>query len=79
MLSDYFLLQSEYVLRIIIAGILGFLMNYIVYKKTDKTLMKYFSKEEVRSLLKECMERAMVLKVPLKVEVEEGKNWFQAK
>ena len=36
-------------------------------------------KEEVRSLLKECMERAMVLKVPLKVEVEEGKNWFQAK
>ena len=36
-------------------------------------------KEEVRKLLKECMERAMVLKVPLKVEVEEGKNWFQAK
>ena len=36
-------------------------------------------KEEVRELLKACMERAMVLKVPLKVEVEEGKNWYQAK
>ena len=36
-------------------------------------------KEEVKELLKTCMERAMVLKVPLKVEVEEGKNWFQAK
>ena len=36
-------------------------------------------KEEVKELLKTCMERAMVLKVPLKVEVEEGKNWYQAK
>ena len=35
-------------------GILGFLMNYIVYKKTDKTLMKYFSKEEV-DVIKETM------------------------
>ena len=36
-------------------------------------------KEEVKEILRTCMERAMVLKVPLKVEVEEGKNWFQAK
>ena len=36
-------------------------------------------KEEVKELLKTCMERAMTLKVPLKVEVEEGKNWYQAK
>ena len=36
-------------------------------------------KEEVKEILKTCMERAMVLKVPLKVEVEEGKNWYQAK
>ena len=36
-------------------------------------------KEEVKEILKTCMERAMILKVPLKVEVEEGKNWYQAK
>ena len=36
-------------------------------------------KEEVKEILKTCMERAMVRKVPLKVEVEEGKNWYQAK
>ena len=36
-------------------------------------------KDEVKDILKTCMERAMVLKVPLKVEVEEGKNWYQAK
>ena len=31
------------------------------------------SVDEVKDILKTCMERAMVLKVPLKVEVEEGK------
>ena len=36
-------------------------------------------KEEVKELLKTCMDRAMTLKVPLKVGVEEGKNWYQAK
>ena len=36
-------------------------------------------KEEVKIILKECMESAVKLKVPLNVEVEEGKNWYQAK
>ena len=36
-------------------------------------------KEEVKKILKECMESAANLKVPLNVEVEEGKNWYQAK
>lgn len=36
-------------------------------------------KEEVKKLLKECMESAATLSVPLIVEVEEGKNWYQAK
>ena len=35
--------------------------------------------EEVSKLLKECMESAAVLSVPLTVEVEEGNNWYQAK
>ncbi len=36
-------------------------------------------KEEVKKILKECMENAAKLNVPLIVEVEEGKNWYQAK
>lgn len=36
-------------------------------------------KEEVKKLLAECMEGAAELLVPLKVDVEEGKNWYQAK
>lgn len=43
-----------FIIMILSLGILGFLMNYIVYKKTDKTLMKYFSKEEV-DVIKETM------------------------
>ena len=36
-------------------------------------------KEEVKKILKECMESSASLSVPLIVEVEEGKNWYQAK
>ena len=36
-------------------------------------------KDEVRNLLKECMESSAKLSVPLNVDVEEGKNWYQAK
>ena len=36
-------------------------------------------KEEVAKLLKECMESATTLSVPLTVEVEEGNSWYQAK
>ena len=36
-------------------------------------------KEEVTKLLKECMESAAKLSVPLTVEVEEGNSWYQAK
>ncbi len=36
-------------------------------------------KEEVKQILKECMENSAKLNVPLNVEVEEGKNWYQAK
>lgn len=36
-------------------------------------------KEEVEKLLKECMEASAKLSVPLTVDVEEGKSWYQAK
>ncbi len=36
-------------------------------------------KEEVSKLLKECMESAAKLSVPLTVEVEVGNSWYQAK
>ena len=36
-------------------------------------------KEEVKQILKDCMESACTLNVPLKVEAEEGKSWYQAK
>ena len=36
-------------------------------------------KEEVTKILKECMESATKLSVPLTVEVEEGNSWYQAK
>lgn len=36
-------------------------------------------KGEVEKLLKECMESSCKLSVPLTVDVEEGKSWYQAK
>ena len=36
-------------------------------------------KEEVAKILKNCMESAATLSVPLTVEVEEGNSWYQAK
>ncbi|HHW32329.1 MAG TPA: DNA polymerase I [Clostridiaceae bacterium] len=36
-------------------------------------------KEEVEDIIKECMENAAILKVPLVVEVKTGKSWFETK
>ena len=57
------------------------LKSKIVLQIHDELLIEAVDseKEEVKQLLKECMEEATTLKVPLTVEVEEGKNWFQAK
>ena len=40
---------------------------------------KIEEKEIVKTILKEEMENAMKLKVPLKVEVSEAENWYDAK
>ena len=57
------------------------LKSKIVLQIHDELLVETYleEKEEVATILKECMENAASLKVPLKVEVEEGKNWYQAK
>ena len=36
-------------------------------------------KEEVKKILKEEMENAMRLRIPLRVEVSEAENWYEAK
>ena len=36
-------------------------------------------KEQAKTLLKECMEQAMQLTVPLEVEVSEATNWYECK
>lgn len=36
-------------------------------------------KELVKNILKNCMENVINLSVPLKVDINEGKNWYEAK
>ena len=36
-------------------------------------------KDKVSKILKECMENATKLSVPLKVEISEAENWYEAK
>lgn len=36
-------------------------------------------KEKVKKLLKECMENAVTLRIPLKADVSEASNWYEAK
>ena len=57
------------------------LKSRIVLQIHDELLLEVVleEQEEVAKLLKESMESAATLKVPLLVEVEEGKNWYQAK
>lgn len=35
--------------------------------------------EVVKNILKNCMENVITISVPLKVEIKEGKNWYEAK
>lgn len=36
-------------------------------------------KEDVKNILRDCMENAIKLKVPLEVEMSEANNWYEAK
>ena len=37
------------------------------------------NKEEVKEIIQNCMENVTTFKVPLKVEISEAKNWYEAK
>ncbi len=57
------------------------LKSKIVLQIHDELIIETLEseKEEVSKLLKDCMESAAKLSVPLTVEVEEGNSWYQAK
>ena len=57
------------------------LKSRIVLQIHDELLIEteMNEKEEVKNILKECMENVCNLSVPLYIETEEGKNWYQAK
>ena len=53
----------------------------IVLQVHDELILeaKMEEKEEAKRLLKQCMESAITLSVPLEVEVSEATNWYEAK
>lgn len=57
------------------------LKSKIVLQIHDELLIETYldEKEEVKELLRTCMESAAKLSVPLIVDVEEGASWFQTK
>ena len=57
------------------------LQSKILLQIHDELLLevKNEEKEKVQKLLKDSMENAMRLNVPLKVELSEAKNWYDAK
>ena len=57
------------------------LQSKILLQIHDELLLevKNEEKEKVKSLLKEAMETAIQMKVPLKVELSEANNWYEAK
>ena len=57
------------------------LKTKIVLQVHDEMMLEapVSEKEEVKNLLKECMESAAILKVPLIAEVSEADNWYDCK
>ena len=53
----------------------------IVLQVHDELILevKEDQKEEAKRILKESMENATKLEVPLKVEVTDAKSWYEAK
>ena len=53
----------------------------IILQVHDELMLeaKEEDKEQAKKILKECMENAMKLNIPLKVEVSEAKSWYEAK
>ena len=57
------------------------LKSKLVLQVHDELLIEAVIEEEsvVKDILKNTMENVVKFKVPLKVEVEEGKDWYEAK
>ena len=53
----------------------------IVLQIHDELLLEVSKeqKEQAKQILKECMENAMKLSVPLEVELSEGTSWYEVK
>ena len=53
----------------------------IVLQVHDELIVeaKIEDKEEAKNILKECMENAYTLNIPLKVDMEEANSWYEAK
>ena len=57
------------------------LKSKILLQVHDELILNVYDSEldEVKKLVKEVMENTYELKVPLKVEIETGLNWYEAK
>ena len=57
------------------------LKSKLVLQVHDELLIETYEdeKEIVKKILKNCMESVIKLSVPLKVEIQEGKSWYDSK
>lgn len=57
------------------------LKSKLVLQVHDELLIETYEEEteKVKTILKNCMENVIKLKVPLNVEIEEGISWYDAK
>ena len=57
------------------------LKSKIVLQVHDEMLLEAEEneKEEVKQIMKNCMEKAIILKVPLIADISEAKNWYECK
>ena len=53
----------------------------IVLQIHDELLLEVSKedKQQAKGILKQCMENAMKLSVPLEVEISEGEDWYEVK
>ena len=57
------------------------LKSRLVLQVHDELLIETWEPElsEVQEILRDCMEHAADLSVPLEVDMHTGKNWYEAK
>lgn len=57
------------------------LKSRLILQVHDELLIETYEeeKEVVKNILKNCMENVINLSVPLKADINEGKNWYEVK